>query len=130
MWRRPRAKAATPERSKSSVEATWYQPRCSGPTRCSIGMRTSWSSTSESWRSPARFSIGRISTPGVSIGRAKVERPRCFGAPGSVRAASQPMVARSAPATQVLRPLITYSSPSRTARVWIEARSEPAPGSE
>lgn len=52
------------------------------------------------------------------------------GASGLVRAASQPWVACSAPEAQIFEPLITYSSPSRTARVWSAARSEPAPGSE
>ena len=38
--------------------------------------------------------------------------------------------ARAPLVMKVLEPLITYSSPSRTARVRMPATSEPAPGSE
>ncbi len=38
--------------------------------------------------------------------------------------------ASAARLTQILRPLITHSSPSRTARVVMAAGSVPAPGSE
>ena len=40
-----------------------------------------------------------------------------------------PMSERCAPDVHTFWPLTTHSSPSRTARVWREARSEPAPGS-
>ena len=40
------------------------------------------------------------------------------------------MSAQCAPDVQIFWPLITQSSPSRTARVRSPARSEPAPGSE
>ncbi len=56
--------------------------------------------------------------------------PRCFGASGSVRASMNIQFAFCAPEVQILEPLITYSSPSRTARVCSDARSEPEPGSE
>ena len=58
------------------------------------------------------------------------EMPRCFGASGSVRTRMYMLSALWALLVQIFWPLITYSSPSRTARVWTEARSEPAPGSE
>ena len=38
--------------------------------------------------------------------------------------------ARGTPLTQILRPLMTQSSPSFTARVVMPAGSPPAPGSE
>ena len=76
------------------------------------------------------FTSGRTEMPGASIGTTKVEIPRCLGASGSVRAASQPMLELCPPEVQIFWPLITYSSPSRMARVCSEARSEPAPGSE
>src|SRR3990170_8064383 len=55
--------------------------------------------------------------------------PRCLGASASVRASMNIQSARWAPEVQIFWPLTTYSSPSRTARVWSEARSEPEPGS-
>ena len=76
------------------------------------------------------FTSGRTSIPGLSISITNVEIPRCFGASGSVRAASQPMFEKWPPLVQILLPLITHSSPSRTARVCNDARSDPAPGSE
>ena len=56
--------------------------------------------------------------------------PRCFGASGSVRASMNIQSAYCAPEVQIFCPLITKSSPSRTARVCSDARSEPEPGSE
>ena len=56
--------------------------------------------------------------------------PRCFGASGSVRASMNIQSANCAPVVQIFWPLMTKSSPSRTARVCSEARSEPLPGSE
>ena len=56
--------------------------------------------------------------------------PRCLGASGSVRTSANIMFESCAPEVQIFCPLITKSSPSRTARVCSEARSEPEPGSE
>ena len=56
--------------------------------------------------------------------------PRCLGASGSVRVRTWIQSACRAPEVQIFCPLITYSSPSRTARVRSDARSEPEPGSE
>ena len=55
--------------------------------------------------------------------------PLCFGASVSVRASSIMRSARCAPDVQIFWPLMMKSSPSRTARVCSDARSEPAPGS-
>ena len=55
--------------------------------------------------------------------------PLCFGASGSVRAIMNIQWAYCAPDVQIFCPLITKSSPSRTARVCSDARSEPEPGS-
>ena len=55
--------------------------------------------------------------------------PRCFGASGSVRAIRMPKSACWALEVQTFWPSTTHSSPSRTARVASDARSEPAPGS-
>ena len=55
--------------------------------------------------------------------------PLCFGASGSVRAASQMWSAVLAPLVNTLLPSTTNSSPSRTALVRSDARSVPASGS-
>ena len=55
--------------------------------------------------------------------------PLCFGASGLVRATSIPRSATWPPEVHTFWPLTTHSSPSRTALVWMLARSEPAPGS-
>ena len=47
----------------------------------------------------------------------------------STRATSIPRSAVIAPDVQTFCPFTTHSSPSRTARVWALARSEPEPGS-
>ena len=60
---------------------------------------------------------------------AKYVRPLCFGTSGSVRATSIPRWAMCASVFQTFWPFTTHSSPSRTARVASEARSDPAPGS-
>ena len=56
--------------------------------------------------------------------------PACLAASGSVRTRANIMSAWAAVEVQIFWPLITKSSPSSTARVCSEARSEPAPGSE
>ena len=55
--------------------------------------------------------------------------PACFGASGSVRARQRPQSAVWADDVHTFWPSITHSSPSRTARVLSDARSEPEPGS-
>ena len=72
-----------------------YQPRFSSPIRESAGMRTSSQKVSLVRPSPMTHS-GRTVMPGVLSGSTKVEMPRCLGASGSVRAASQTCVARCA----------------------------------
>ena len=73
--------------------------------------------------------IGRIDSPGVSIGQMKYEMPLCLGTFGSVRTMRMPNWAWWAPLDQIFEPLITYSSPSRSARVARLARSDPESGS-
>ena len=55
--------------------------------------------------------------------------PSCFGASGSVRAIRIPNFENCASEVQIFCPLTTHSSPSRTARVPSDARSDPDPGS-
>ena len=57
-------------------------------------------------------------------------RPLCLGASGSVRATSMHHFAYWASVVQTFCPVTTHSSPSLTAFVFSEARSEPDSGSE
>ena len=59
-----------------------------------------------------------------------IEMPRCFLASGSVRTRQKIQSPYWPRVVQVFWPLTTQSSPSRTAVVRSEARSEPASGSE
>ena len=67
-------------------------------------------------------------TPGESIGTRNSVKPS-YPASGSVLVTSTIAWARWPLVMNVLEPLITYSSPSLTARVLIPATSEPASGS-
>ena len=68
--------------------------------------------------------------PGNDMSRIRQEMPLCFGASGSVRTYSWHHLARCPSEVQIFWPLTTKWSPSRTARVRSEARSEPASGSD
>ena len=74
---------------------------------------------------------GRTVTPGDFMSTTNIVMPQCFGASGSLRAASQPQSARWPPDVQIFWPLMTHSPvfSSFTARVLSDARSVPAPGS-
>ena len=74
--------------------------------------------------------IGRTETPGDSMSISRKLIPLCFAASGSVRTRRNIQSALSAYDVQTFCPLTTKTSPSRTARVRSEARSDPAPGSE
>ena len=75
--------------------------------------------------------IGLTSIPGVVMSISRKEMPCCcFAASGSVRTSAKIQSAWCALLVQIFEPFTTYSSPSRTARVLSEARSEPEPGSE
>ncbi len=54
----------------------------------------------------------------------------CFGLSGDVRVMISPMSEYWAPDVQTFWPVTIHSSPSRSALVWMPARSEPAIGSE
>ena len=51
--------------------------------------------------------------------------PLCLGASGSVRVSRMSQLAAWAMVVHILAPLITHSSPSRSARVTIDATSLP-----
>ena len=117
-------------RSLPSVTLASAQPPFTSPTRFFAGRRTSSRNTSLKAWSPVMSTMGRIVTPGASIGHTKYEMPRCFSTSGSVRASRIPNAATWAKLVHTFWPVTTHSSPSRTARVDSPARSEPAPGSE
>ena len=75
------------------------------------------------------LTMGRTVTPGLFMSTRIKLIPRCLGASMSVRVSSIIHSARWAMLVQILLPLITKSSPSTTARVDREARSEPDWGS-
>ena len=81
-------------------------------------------------RKSSQVISGRTSIPGESIGTMITEMPRCLGASWSVRTQSHSCVAMCARLFQIFCPLMTHSSPSRSARVFRLARSVPAFGSE
>ena len=93
------------------------------------GTRTSSKNTSLKWCRSAMFTSGRTVIPGVFMSIRKNEIPRCFGASGSVRAKQKIQSACCAPDVQIFCPFTMKSSPSRTARVCSDAKSEPEPGS-
>src|SRR5579875_1322594 len=74
--------------------------------------------------------MGRTVTPGERMSISRNEMPRCFCASGSVRTRLKIQSPYCPYVVQVFCPLTTYSSPSRIAVVFSEARSEPAFGSE
>ena len=79
--------------------------------------------------SPVICTSGRISTPSCSMSIRKYVSPRCLGASGLVRASSMHHLDWCANVVHTFWPVTTYSSPSRTARVFSDARSEPDSGS-
>ena len=120
-----------PTRSLPSRNLAIVQPWFSSPMRFSAGTRTSSKKTSLTSKPPSMSSIGRRVTPGESIGKTSIEMPRCFfSAVGSVRQRQKIQSACWPSVVHVFWPLTTQSSPSRTAVVRSEARSEPASGSE
>jgi hypothetical protein len=75
-------------RSNEKVTMATRQPSSSGPTRLATGTRTSSRNTSLNSVEPAMVRSGRISIPGVSMGRINQVMPRCLGASGLVRTSS------------------------------------------
>ena len=68
--------------------------------------------------------------PGVSIGTRNMVRPLCLGSVGSVRVMRKTCVPFWALVVKIFWPLMTHSSPSRSARVLALAMSDPPSGSE
>ena len=119
-----------PERSKSSSVMPTYQPRLTSPMTWSTGTRMSSKKVSLVACRQSIATMGRTLISGSCISITMKVMPRCFGASGSVRNMPNSQLDLWAEEVHIFWPLITYSSPSRMARVCSEARSEPAPGSE
>ena len=120
---------AAPARSWLSVLVATAHPPSSGPSSDEAGTRTSSKNTSANSVSPVRVRSGRASIPGDRMSTTRQEMPRCLGTSGSVRTKSAHQSARWPFDVHVFCPVTTKSSPSRTARVRSDARSEPASGS-
>ena len=116
-------------RSPESVALATFQPSPTAPTRCASGTTAPSRNTSLKSTSPVMCRNGRTSTPGWCRSRRKYVMPWRFGTSGSVRASRTPKSARCAHVVHTFCPVTIQSSPSRSARVASDARSEPAPGS-
>ena len=121
--------ALSPARSNISVVLATAQPLFRPPTIHESGTRASDMNTSLNSARPVISRSGRTSTAlPWCMSKANQVMPWCLGASGLVRAMSMPMSAICPPEVHTFWPLITHSSPSRTALQPRPARSEPAPG--
>ena len=93
-------------------------------------MRASVRYSSLNGSSPVIVRIGRASMPGVRRSTSRQLMPLCLGTSGLVRTYSWHQSARWPRLFHVFWPLTTKWSPSRTADVRSEARSDPASGSD
>src|SRR5262249_42381971 len=129
-WATPTAPAAVPGRVPSSVIIAILNPCPSSPRRFAAGTTTSWKAIADV--SVARWPIlsrcFSTVTPGGWVGMTKADGRR-WPWVLSVEANTTSHEAWPAFVMNILEPLITYSSPLRTAVVWIPDTSEPALGS-
>ena len=82
-------------------------PSFSSPTRLATGTRTSSRNSSANSVEPAMVVSGRMSTPGVSMGRISHEIPRCRLCSSPVLTNSSQWSATSACEVQILEPVTT-----------------------
>ena len=92
------------------------QPLLTPPTTLSTWVRASVKNVSLNSAAPVSIWMGRTSTPGWSMGQSRKLMPRCLGASGSVRQSTKIQLADWPAEVQIFWPLMTHSSPSRTAR--------------
>ncbi len=107
-----------------------WKPRSISPMVLLTGTRASskTSSAVSEERLPSLSSVRETRTPGVAVSTTICDIP--WWPPASqVRASKHSQSACVPLVMYILLPLMTHSSPSRTARVRIEATSEPAPAS-
>src|SRR4051812_25455686 len=129
-WEIPTAWAPIVGRDRSSVAMAMRKPSPSAPIMFEAGTRTSSNSTSPVGepRTPIFFSSLPTLTP-QSASTTNAEMPRC-PAEGSVLANTVYRSEMPALVIQYLVPFNTHESPSRTARVFMAATSDPASGSD
>ena len=119
-----------PGRVWSSVRIAILKPSPSSPSRFATGTFTSWKASADV--SVARWPIlsrcFSTVTPSASAGTTNADRPFC---PLLLSVDAKTTIQDAWPAFEmnILEPLRTYSSPWRTAVVWIPETSEPAFGS-
>ena len=73
--------------------------------------------------------MGCRSNPGELVGTRNMVMPLCLGSVGSVLVIRKIWVANWALVVKIFCPLMTHSSPSRSARVLALAMSDPPSGS-
>lgn len=117
-------------RSKPSNALAMLQPSLIFPTRFFLGTRTLSKKVSQKEAPPSIWRIGRTEIPGDFFSISRKLIPCCFCPLVSVRTRAKIQFAESARDVRVFCPLTTESSPSASARVCSEARSDPASGSE
>ena len=120
---------ATASRPLSRVPIAILKPCPTSPRRAASGTRTpSRNSSAVAWpRSPSLWRTSRASKPGESVGTRNAVTPR--GPSSLVRAKTSATSAHVPLVMKSLRPLITQSDPSRTAREVRLPASDPVPGS-
>ncbi|PQM45839.1 hypothetical protein C1Y40_03998 [Mycobacterium talmoniae] len=124
------AAAAPPPRSNSSRYLATVQPSSMSPTTLATGTRTPSKNTWFWISSPEVITSGRISMPGDVMSMSTNVMPCCFFGSRDVRTRANIQLASRAWVVQILLPVHTRSSPSRTADIDSDARSDPASGSE
>ncbi|MCY1436735.1 hypothetical protein D9M71_528670 [compost metagenome] len=107
-----------------------FQPSPGWPTMLSAAVSAASKNTSLNSLVPVICWIGCTRMLAWCIGTRKKDRPLWPTLPGSVRAITKHQSDSWASEVQTFWPLISQRSPSRRARVFTPARSEPAPGSE
>ena len=118
-------------RSCASAVLVTSQPCPSSPSRFSTGTRTLSKNTSANGVPPFMFLIGLHGDAGGLHRDEQAGDAACASPPAkSVRTSRMIHCAHIASEVQIFWPLTTYSSPSRTALHWSDARSLPEPGSE
>ena len=123
----PSARAGSMKRPLPIHFIASAKPRPSSPRIAECGTRTSWNESDAGPHSPIVGIVAEVQ-PASRSTRKQVTPP---SAPFSLSVTAKTMQksAMSPPVMNVFSPLITHSSPSRTAEVRMFRASEPAPGS-
>ena len=128
---RPGLRSVRP-RSALVVAIATDHPWSTSPSTSESGTNTSSRNTSAKPSSPSRRPKPRTVTPGASSGTRRYVRPRWRSAAGSVRNRPKRWVQNAPRVVHVFWPESRQppAASSRTPRLWMPARSEPAFGSD